>query len=292
MLWNFSLSNSLYILTLSHSWLQELDHLEDHKCHICSLPSPTMSQSLGLFQPWRVSVANVECHCAWRSSLCGRSEILNNALTQSWVSDQEISEGPREGMFGSIGGSLHGKWVIWEFTAVHRQGLWSQTISLRGLSLQGMRWMVSPKELPRSNTQGLLFPYNSLIFIFNAMLTILFHDWLYHPIHNFGKGRDLLSLLSTGPQQALHTGRRNSKLVGRIPDWKISLAPSGADVPTLLLCSRCSSLGKLFSSTSPVLVEFSSSLLARSYMEHGMVWKCNPKMCTAWICMSKLVMSF
>lgn len=129
----------------------------------------------------------------------------------------------------------------------------------------------SPKELPRSNTQGLLFPYNSLIFIFNSMLTILFHHWLYHPIHNFGKGRDLLSLLSTGPQQALHTGRRNSKLVGRIPDWKTGLAPSGADVPTLLLCSRCSSLGKLFSSTSSVLVEFSSSLLARSYMEHGMV---------------------
>lgn len=42
-------------------------------------------------------------------------------------------------------------------------------------------------------------------------------------------------------------------------------------VPTLSLCSKCWSLGKLFSSSAPILVVSSSSLLAKSYMEHGMV---------------------
>lgn len=105
---------------ISHSRLHEPEYPEGHKRPICSLLSPTASQSLRFFQPWRISAPNVQPQCAW-------SEILNTArMTLRWVSDQEIADGPRGGKSGSISGSLHYTQMIWEFTAVQRQGLWSQ----------------------------------------------------------------------------------------------------------------------------------------------------------------------
>lgn len=75
---------------ISHSRLHEPEHPEGHKRPICSLRSPTTSQSLRFFQPWRISAPNAQPQCA-----C--SGILNTARTTlSWVQIRRSQTDPEE----------------------------------------------------------------------------------------------------------------------------------------------------------------------------------------------------
>lgn len=60
-------------------------------------------------------------------------------------------------------------------------------------------------------------------FYLQVYACLLFHYWLSHPVSDFSGGRDLVSQLSTGTQQALNTGGMNRKPTGHIPDWTTGL---------------------------------------------------------------------
>lgn len=117
-------SIAMHFLMISHSLLQELEHPEGHKCQLCSLLQPTTSQSVGSFQLESVcSQVSVSVWLEERCKCTNSHQCPDATKLGSWSKD---CRRPREREFGSRSRSLHCNRMIWEFTAVQRQGLLSQ----------------------------------------------------------------------------------------------------------------------------------------------------------------------